>query len=190
MIIGIDPGLDGAVAVLHDDGAVELHDTPTMTVQGSKRNSRKYDVDEMVAIIHAAASSLDTTTHRNGFLVVIEYQQAMPDSLRGKGDACVVCGRSRKTQSSNASFGTGFGYGLWIGIIKALQLPLEIVHPASWKRRMMADFGGGKDASILRAKNLSPTAADRLKRKKDHGRAEALLLCHYARRYLLNQRDN
>lgn len=187
MIIGIDPGLDGAVAVLHDDGEVEFHDTPTMLVQGSTRKSRKYDVDEMVSIILGASGPLDSNTYRHGFLVVIEYQQAMPDSLRGKGDACQVCGRSRKTQSSNASFGTGFGYGLWIGIVKAQQLPLEIVHPSSWKRRMMADFGGGKDASILRAKNLSPTAADRLKRKKDHGRAEALLLCHYAQRYLLNQ---
>lgn len=186
MIIGIDPGLDGAVAMLHDDGEVEFHDAPTVTVQGAKRQSRKYDVDEMVSIIHAAASSLDTTTHRAGFLVVIEYQQAMP-SARGKRGAEGGGESEQPRQGSLASFGVGYGYGLWIGIVKAQQLPLEIVHPSSWKAKMMKDFGKGKDASILRAKNLSPTAADRLKRKKDHGRAEALLLCHYAQRYLLNQ---
>ena len=47
---------------------------------------------------------------------------------------------------------------------------------------MMADMGKDKDASRLRAIQLFPVVANRLDRKKDDGRAEALLLAEYGRR--------
>ena len=45
--IGIDPGLDGAVAFLCPDGRVEFYDTPTVLL-GEKRD---YDLKEMRDIL-------------------------------------------------------------------------------------------------------------------------------------------
>jgi crossover junction endodeoxyribonuclease RuvC len=93
-----------------------------------------------------------------GLHVVIEESQPMPG------------------QGVRSMFTCGFGYGLWCGILAALQVPYTPIRPAVWKKH----FGLSKDkeASRLRAQQLFP-AAD-LRRKKDHGRAEALLLAHWA----------
>lgn len=71
---------------------------------------------------------------------------------------------------------------MWKGIIAAYRLPLELPSPQRWKKEMMADMGKDKDASRLRAIQLFPVVANRLDRKKDDGRAEALLLAEYGRR--------
>ena len=47
MWLGIDPGLDGAAAVLHEDGTVEFFDTPTVKTA----NKRDYLEDEMAAFL-------------------------------------------------------------------------------------------------------------------------------------------
>ena len=73
----------------------------------------------------------------------------------------------------------GVGYGIWIGILAALNIPYTEVHPVTWKSKIMAGMGKEKDASIARAKQLYPTAD--LSLKKHHGRADALLIAHFGR---------
>jgi len=78
-------------------------------------------------------------------------------------------------------FSMGHGLGLWEGIISALGLPYELVTPQKWKKAILIGVGDGKGASIVRALQLFPQVAEELHRKKDHGRAEALLLAAYLR---------
>lgn len=101
--------------------------------------------------------------------VVIERQQAMPK------------------QGVSSTFQTGMGYGLWLGIIAGLQLPHEVIAPATWKKAMLADMPPGKESSRLKALQLFPYLADDLKLKKHEARAEALLLAVYYERYRLNK---
>jgi hypothetical protein len=81
----------------------------------------------------------------------------------------------------------GGGYGLWLGIRAALTPPHTRVWLATWKRAMV--LRTDTEQAQLRAMELFPVAD--LRRKKDHGRAEALLLAYYpwqmtagTRRYL------
>lgn len=74
-------------------------------------------------------------------------------------------------------------YGILRGICVGLGVPYTLVHPATWKRIMMYDMDKDKGASIVRAKQLFPDV--QLPRKKDHGKADALLICEYGRRLLI-----
>ena len=86
-------------------------------------------------------------------------------------------------QGPRSMFTTGYGYGLWIGLLTTLQLPYTPIRPGIWKRTLA--LGKDKEASRVRAMQLYPGAD--LRRKRDHGRAEALLLAPYGLRW---QREN
>ena len=154
-IVGVDPGLSGALAVLTPDGTLQaLYDVPTLTLRTSRGRRQEYDVPGLVGLL---APYTGTQTH-----VVIEEAQAMPG------------------QGTRSMFQTGLGMGIWLGVLAALQLPYRRVRPQIWKKA----FGLGKDkeASRLKAMQLYPGAD--LRRKKDHGRAEALLLAFYGQRHI------
>src|SRR5262249_41123411 len=148
--IGIDPGLTGAVAVLAPDGTLQaLHDTPTLKLLTRRGVRQEYDVPGLLALLEPYRGS---QSH-----VLIESSQALPG------------------QGVRSMWTTGYGYGLWIGVLGALQLPYTAVRPQIWKKAF--SLGKDKEAARLRAMQLFPGAD--LRRKKDHGRAEALLLAHY-----------
>jgi hypothetical protein len=78
-----------------------------------------------------------------------------------------------------SAFSFGMGFGMWIGICAASELPYQLVHPATWKAALMRDMSKEKDASRVKAMQLYPYTAKDLARKKDHARGDALLLAHY-----------
>ena len=87
-------------------------------------------------------------------------------------------------QGVRSMFSMGEGYGIWKGIITALGYPLHLITPQEWKKEMMGGMGKEKDASRLKAMQLFPKIADQLQLKKDHGKADALLIAEYLRRKL------
>ena len=146
--IGIDPGLTGAFAILAADGAlVALHDTPVLTLATSRGTTRReYDVPGLVALLAPYAGP---QAH-----AILEESQAMPG------------------QGVRSMFTTGLGMGVWLGLLAAVQMPYTRLRPQVWKRAL--GLGPDKEHARLRAMQLFPTAD--LRRMKDHGRAEALLL--------------
>jgi crossover junction endodeoxyribonuclease RuvC len=170
IVVGIDPGKSGAVCVLGGPSGCEFFDTPTLGA-GTK-GRREYDAWEMAHLLKL----VNAKSGSNGFCVAIERQQAMPAMLHGR------------VQGGASTFSTGYGYGLWMGIVVALAMPFEIVSPVSWHKAMLADMPKGMDSSRLKALRLFPDLGDQLKRKKDHGRADALLIAEYIRRKLNGQR--
>jgi crossover junction endodeoxyribonuclease RuvC len=74
-------------------------------------------------------------------------------------------------------FNFGRSFGALEGVMVALQRPHTLVRPAKWT----AALGVGCDKGRHRAEamRLYPQVADQLARKKDDGRADALLLCHW-----------
>ena len=131
---------------------VWAYDTPVLWVEGK----RKYHAGAMALLLKPF---VDVEC-----LVVLEAVHSMPK------------------QGVASSFTFGEGLGMWKGIVAAFELPLELPSPQRWKKEIMADMGRDKDASILKAIQLFPTIASQLSRKKDDGRAEALLLAEYGRR--------
>lgn len=159
LYIGIDPGLDGAVAAIDEHGSIiSLQDTPTLIVKKGAGTKRAYAETAMVTILEA----LDTQISKGNITVVgIENVHSMPG------------------QGVTSMFSMGTGFGLWLGILAALRLRHVRVEPTKWKKAMGIPSGSAKDESIVRAVRLFPTAP--LSRKKDHGRADALLLAEYLR---------
>lgn len=101
--------------------------------------------------------------------VILEHVSAMPG------------------QGVTSMFSFGASFGIVLGVTAALLLPLELVRPHVWKREM--GLSKDKEASRLKALQLFPDAAELLKRKKDEGRAEALLLGLWFARRLQVQHD-
>lgn len=157
VFIGIDPGLTGAVAAIDEHGRLlTVQDTPILAVKKGKGVKHIYLDSQMVTVLRACK-----TTGVSAY-VALESVHSMPK------------------QGVASTFSTGVGVGLWRGIIAALELPLTTLEPRRWKVAMGIAVGADKNASIVRALQLFP-AAD-LRRKKDHGRADALLMAAYLRR--------
>lgn len=79
-------------------------------------------------------------------------------------------------QGVSSTFSFGKNVGLALGVIGALRIPVHFVTPGKWKKhfRLAAD----KEEARARAIELFPSS-DYFKRKKDHGRAEAVLIARY-----------
>jgi crossover junction endodeoxyribonuclease RuvC len=92
--------------------------------------------------------------------VILERSQAMP------------------RQGVSSTFTTGVVMGSIPAACQRIAVPLTLVTAAVWKRSMGLD--SSKSVSLDKARLQFPTAE--LDRKKDHNRAEALLLAEYSRR--------
>jgi hypothetical protein len=83
-----------------------------------------------------------------------------------------------------SAFNFGQNISAWRMACAAFGLPVVLVRPAVWTKALGKP--GGKEnkyASIEMAKALYPESAPYLKRKKDHDRADALLLIHWFENY-------
>ena len=159
VIVGIDPGNTGAIAVVESGRweNVVVYDMPTLVTEGSgKTKSGKKKTHTVLD--EQAIRTLLTDSMPIDF-VCIEKSQSMP----GQGVTSVanyMC-----------------GYGILRGICVGLGISYSLVHPATWRKSLMKDMDKGKQASIVRAQQLYPKAVIG---KKD-GRADALLIAHYGK---------
>lgn len=156
LTFGIDPGLSGAIATLIDGEPGPVLDMPILTV--GERN--EVDARAMAKFIR------DVRGQHPGayFSACIERVRAMP-----------VEGRKQGAQSS---MNFGDNYGKAKAVLEVMGIPYTRAEPASWKRRFGL-LGQGKDAARLLALQRFPAAGALLKRKKDDGRADALLIALY-----------
>jgi len=172
IIIGVDPGVTGAFAAVNTETkSVAFFDMPTFKVKSGKKNKSDYDVPAIAAWLGKFSENPRSAVF-TGLHVVIEKQQAMPPALHGRPQGNVSTGMVM------------YGYGILIGVLGAIGIPFDRVAPRSWKAKMLKDLPDGKESSVLCAKQMFPQAADQLSRKKDHNRAEALLIAAYGQRYL------
>lgn len=154
-IIGIDPGLSGAVAVLTGTDSLAVLDMPTMTVERNGKAKRQVSATELAEIIY--------TMKNDNCHVFVEKVSAMA----GQGVTSVF------------SFGRSFG--MIEGILAAFKLPVTYVAPATWVKAV--GRGQGKDASRARAMEIFPNNQTDFKRVKDDGRADAALIAYWGSRH-------
>ena len=123
-IIGIDPGLSGAIAILEDSKIKELFDMPVMP--DGKKNKRQLNSALLVKLIKDNIQNLEDT------VMVVEQVNAMPG------------------QGVTSMFNFGQTFGAIKGICAALGLPIFLVRPAKWKKHFEL-INSSKDASITKA---------------------------------------
>jgi len=166
--LAIDPGLTGAICLFDPATRTAVFwDTPTVTLKVGKKFKRQMDLSAIVRLLKDVAVGKDV-------FVTIEKVNAMP-RIGG------IDGGS--SMGATSAFNFGCGFGMWLGILTALEIPFQQVHPATWKSRVMADCSKEKDASRVKAMQMFPKTAGDLMRKKDHGRADALLIAAWAATY-------
>jgi len=150
MIIGVDPGLSGAVAtlILHAK-YLSISDMPTFELTRNGKKKREIDCSHLAGIFEG-----DCVPD-----VWLEQVGAMPG------------------QGTSSMFAFGQTVGIIKGIVATLQYPLHLVTPQVWKKALKVP--ADKDGARLVASRLMPWAADEWLLKKHDGRAEAALIAYY-----------
>lgn len=148
-ILGIDPGLSGALAILHPESArIRIVDMPLFeftTTRVRKKTDQYAIVREIVQ---------QDLAH-----VYIEEVAASPQ------------------MGVVSAFSFGEGFGILKGACAALNLPLTPVKPKDWKKQMRVP--ADKRAAVHRASQLFPGVAHLFKGPRGgvfDGRAEAALI--------------
>jgi crossover junction endodeoxyribonuclease RuvC len=149
-ILGIDVGLDGAFA-FYRDGRWTLVDMPTVG-DGKKQQRRVINCPAVDALLREHAP----IEH-----AYIEHASSMP----------------KQGVASMFSFGRTFG-ALEMALV-ANGIPYTIVTAQAWKKLAGIPTGADKESSRRRALQLFQDQATALARRKDHARADALLLAHF-----------
>lgn len=152
---GIDIGLTGALARIDHCGAVVVLDVPVVA-DGAKGS--RIDGRTLGRLIR------QNTPPDEPITVVMEDVRPRPNPLRGT--SIVTEGSLMRSR------------GAIEAVLDLLGLRAHVVQPQTWKRHYGL-LKAEKDESRKRALMLYPNAACDLARKKDHNRAEALLLAHY-----------
>lgn len=157
IFIGIDPGLDGAIAAILPKG-IQLEMTP---IRSRIDGKRYYDREAMKFMINFP------NPEKNVF-AMLERQQAFPH------------------QGLSSTFKTGEGFGIWQGLLTGLDIPHTIVPAKIWQGDVCPGKSGEtKERSIKMAGILFPEvslARSRRAKKPHNGKADALLMAEYARR--------
>ena len=76
-----------------------------------------------------------------------------------------------------SAYNFGQGVGILKGVMATLEIPYTLITPQKWKKHF--GLSKEKDHSRLLATRLYPSMADQFARKKDDGRAEAILIAKY-----------
>lgn len=157
--IGIDCGVYGAVAIVTEREA-QVFDTPVQTA----KKGLDYVPEQMAALLRPYG----------GCVAILEYASAprKRETQAGFED-------EKMTGNLNGAMKIGFGSGLWEGILAACGIFYLRPTPQVWRRAVGLAAGTDKDASLELARSLYPALAKELRFKKNHGRAEALLMARY-----------
>lgn len=170
VIVGIDVGIHGAAAALcpaDADGPEFITDAIDLPVMP---DGSKSQIDEL-----ALARWLDLVkaTH-----AVIENVRAMP-SIPGK-DA------GRRSMGAASAFRFGMAAGQIRATLRVSGIAPTFVEPSVWKRHFRLE-GPDKEQSRQLALKLWPWSGYLLRRKKDHQRAEAMLIAKWGARPIIGR---
>jgi crossover junction endodeoxyribonuclease RuvC len=154
LIIGIDPGISGAICFFENGKILDVVEMPTMTE--GKKNKKQVNGAQIFNEIIKRINELEKDNVR----VIIEQVSAMPG------------------QGVTSMFNFGQSFGILKGICSAMQLPMYFVRPAKWKKYFNL-INSEKDASRTRAIEIFPYFSSQLSKKKDSNKADAILIASF-----------
>lgn len=153
VMIGIDPGLSGAIVALADGEPAAIIDMPTRRMDGQ---------NEVCARTLAEILRHIRSQHPGA------YFSAVLEKVNG-----------RAGWGATQGFRFGSGFGKVKAVLETLGIDYVEVQAPVWKRHYRLK-GGDKTASRELASVRFPSVAESLRRAKDDGRAEALLIALWA----------
>ena len=154
LIIGIDPGITGSICFFEDGKIIDIVEMPSMA--DGKKNKKQVNAAQIYNEIHSRIKNFE----KKNIKVVIEQVSAMPG------------------QGVTSMFNFGQSFGVIKGICAALNLPIYFVRPTKWKKHFNL-IKTNKDASRTKVIEVYPEISNKLQRKKDSNRADAILIALY-----------
>lgn len=155
-IIGVDPGLTGALALYEPDtGRLHVEDVPIFVLKRGKSNKKHVDLMSASRIVDNFVGLQPGVSP----IAFIEKVGARP------GEAPAY------------AFDFGRTTGILLGLCAAHFLRIEQVTPQRWKRALAVP--AAKDGARARASQYFPRYSHLWARAKDDGRAEAALIAFY-----------
>ena len=168
--IGIDPGLDGGIAILRDS-IIELHKTPVI-------GGKDYDIQGMKEIL------FNLTMAR-----VVAYKPSVANLKMPESVFCTIENQiSMPGQGLTSTLQTGKGFGIWLGLLAGLEIPYQVVAAISWQKKLFTGVKGNLDTkakSEVIAKRLFPTADFRKSERArfaNDGLTDAACIAEYGKR--------
>ena len=161
IIVGIDPGISGALCFFSNGNVIDVIDMPTMAE--GKKNKKQVNGRQIFNEI----LNIKNTFTGHKINVVVEQVSAMPG------------------QGVTSMFNFGQSFGVIKGICSAMELPIFYVRPAKWKKYFNL-INAEKDASRTKVIEMFPKISQKLSRKKDNNKADAILIA----KYFDNTREN
>ena len=152
IVVGIDPGLSGAIAILENNKVLNIFDMPVMAE--GKKNKRQLNSAQLVRIIK------DSTKPDDEIAVVVEQVNAMPG------------------QGVTSMFNFGQTFGAIKGVCAALELPIFFVRPSKWKKHFEL-INSSKDSSRTKVIEMYPSLSSQLAKKKDVNKSDAILIARF-----------
>ena len=163
--IGIDPGSPLTIGALVEGSPYNVYSDEEVAVQMVKAGRKTASWVNQAALITSILRGLKNEAAIMGYtpMVLIERVTIRPNESLSAGIPFV---------------GSMF---LAEGICSGLRIPYRLVPPSVWKPAMkiQVTLQNPKEPARLRALELWPDRADLFTRKKDHNRAESLLLARY-----------
>ena len=154
LIIGIDPGITGSICFFEDGKIIDVVEMPNMAE--GKKNKKQVNGAQIYHEILLRIKSLN----KEEIKVIIEQVSAMPG------------------QGVTSMFNFGQTFGAIKGICAALGLPIFLVRPSKWKKHFEL-INSSKDASRTKAIEMYPLIAEKLSKKKDVNKSDAILIARY-----------
>ena len=154
LIIGIDPGITGAICFFENGKIIDVLEMPNMP--DGKKNKRQVNGSQIFNEINLRIKDKE----KNYIKVIIEQVSAMPG------------------QGVTSMFNFGQSFGVLKGICSAMQLSMYFVRPIKWKKYFNL-INSEKDASRTKAIEVFPYFSSQLSRKKDSNKADAILFASF-----------
>ncbi len=150
LIVGVDPGIRGGISGLDTEkNLLWSIETPTI-IPDPKTKKHEYDINRIAALLKTCQPDL----------ICLEIVHSMP------------------SQGVSSMFTFGKGFGILLGIIGTLGIPLKMVTPRAWKKSLA--ITADKQTSRDKATEIFGTCKDFWKLKKHDGLAESALLAYFA----------
>ena len=153
-IIGIDPGISGAICFFENGNIIDVIDMPSMAE--GKKNKKQVNSAQIYNEIRSRIENVP----KSNISVVIEQVSAMPG------------------QGVTSMFNFGQSFGVLKGICASMQLSMYFVRPAKWKKYFNL-IKTEKEASRTKAIEIFPQISGKLSKKKDVNKADAILIASF-----------
>ena len=164
VILGIDPGVSGAICVLKEGKVIEIYEMPTM-IDG-KKNKRQVNGAEVTNIFLKELNSLE------------QHEKSTDYKLEDKARVVVEQVSAMPGQGVTSMFNFGQSFGVIKGVCAALKLPIYFVRPVKWKKHFNL-IKTNKDASRTKVIEIFPHISSKISKKKDSNKADSILIAKY-----------